>query len=623
MTPPLPPRRHGFWAFLCTLGRGINLVRLLIINLVFFGLLFVLLLLLTAGVAGSRMQRTLQNDSVLVIKPQGKLVEQYSIEPLQRALAGLSGETPGQVQLRDLVGAIDAAAKDQRITRILLLPNELQGGGFAALHEVGAALDRFRAAGKPVIVWAVNLDQSQYYLAAHADRLLVDPQGGVMLTGLANYRLFYKDLLDKLGVDVHLFRVGEFKSAAEPYILDHASAESKEADSYWMGGLWDGYLAEVAALRKLDPAVLRDDIDNLPAHIASTGGDLAQLALNQHLVDGLATRAALITMMRKEGVPADRKGHSFRQVDLGQYAASLSAGDLFAPGVAVVVAEGEISGGKQSPGSIGGESTAALIRSAREDRKTKALVLRVNSPGGEVYAAEQIRREIELTRTAGIPVVVSMGDVAASGGYWIAMNANRIFAQPNTITGSIGIFGMYYTVPNTLAKFGIQSDGVGTGPMAGAFDITRPLDPKVGAVIQAIINKGYHDFVGNVAKARGKSYESIDAIAQGRVWTGQQALERGLVDQLGGLDAAVADAASLAKLGVGYPVRYVEIPQGGFERFLSGLSQSASVHVMQSWGIRLPNWFAQMPALAPELQLLRNAKAGTPNIYADCLCSPR
>jgi len=377
-------------------------------------------------------------------------------------------------------------------------------------------------------------------------------------------------------------------------------------------------------MRRLDPAALRDDIDNLPQHIAGTQGNLAQLALNQHLVDGLVTRAELIAMMRKEGVPADRKGHSFRQVELSRYAASVPRdGDAFAPGVAIVVAEGEIAGGKRAAGSIGGESTAALIRSAREDRKTKALVLRVNSPGGEVYAAEQIRREIELTRSAGIPVVVSMGNVAASGGYWIAMNANRIFAEPNTITGSIGIFGMYYTVPNTLAKLGVRSDGVGTGPMAGAFDISRPLDPKVGAVIQAIIDKGYRDFVGNVAKARGKSYEAVDAIAQGRVWTGQQALERGLVDQLGGLQAAVADAASLAKLGKGYPVRYVEAPLGGFERFLIGLNQGAGVHVLRSWGVRLPNWFAQLPALAPELQLLRNAKAGTPNIYADCLCSPR
>ena len=627
MTPPLPPRRpRGFWAFIRTFGRGINIVRLVIINLLFFSFLFVLVMAII-GIAASgsagRTSRTLQNDSVLVLKPQGQLVEQYSIDPLQRTLDSFSGNEPKQVQVRDLVGAIDAAAKDKRITRILLMPDDLQGGGFAALREVGAALDRFRASGKPVIAWAVNFDQGQYYLAAHADRLLVDPQGGVMLTGLADYRLFYKGLLDKLGVDVHLFRVGQFKSAAEPYILEQASPESKQADSYWMGGLWDEYLAEVGALRKIEPAALRADIDNLPQTIMSTQGDLAQLALNEHLIDGLATRAELISMLRKEGVPADDKGRSFRQVDQTRYLASQSSTtSVFDPGVAIVVAEGEIASGKQSPGSIGGESTAALIRTAREDRKTKALVLRVNSPGGEVFAAEQIRREIQLTREAGIPVVVSMGDVAASGGYWISMNANKIFAEPNTITGSIGIFGLYYSIPNTLAKFGVQSDGVATGPMAGAFDITRTLDPKVGAVIQAIINKGYHDFVGNVAKARGKSYESIDAIAQGRVWTGQQALDRGLVDQLGGLNNAVADAASLAKLDADYPVRYVEPPQGSFQRFLIGLNQSASVRILQSWGVHLPSWVAELPALSPELQLLRNAKAGTPNIYADCLCSP-
>ncbi|HWU75010.1 MAG TPA: signal peptide peptidase SppA [Rhodanobacter sp.] len=622
MTPPLPPPLRHRQSFLYRLGRGINITRLVITNLVFFCLLFiVLMVMLVIGFSGSHV---VQQDSVLVLKPQGQLVEQYSIAPLQRVLSNLSGDDTGQVQVRDLVGAIDAAASDPHVTRILLLPGDLQGGGFAALREVGAALDRFRAAGKPVIAWAVNLDQGQYYLAAHADRLLVDPQGGVMITGLANYRLFYKDLLDKLGVDVHLFRVGQFKSAAEPYILDHASLEAKQADSYWMGGLWNGYLDEVAGLRKLDPATLRDDIDQLPQHIAGTHGDLAQLALNEHLVDGMATRAELVAMLRKEGVPAGPEGKGFRQVDLGRYVASARHdSQSLAPGVAVVVAEGEIAAGKRPPGSIGGESTAALIRAAREDRRTRALVLRVNSPGGEVFAAEEIRREVVLTRAAGIPVVVSMGNVAASGGYWISMNANRIFAEPNTITGSIGIFGMYYSVPNTLAKLGIQSDGVSTGPMAGAFDITRPLDPKVGMVIQAIIDKGYRDFVGNVAKARGKSYDAIDAIAQGRVWTGKQALQRGLVDQLGGFRDAVADAAKLAALGKDYPVRYEEAPLGGFERYLVGLNHQASMHLLQSWGVRLPRWFAQLPALAPELQLLRSAKAGTPNIYADCLCSPR
>jgi protease-4 len=618
--PPPPPRRRR--NALHSLAHGINITRLVIINVVFFAFLFIVVLLVVAASASD--EHGVQQDSVLVLKPQGQLVEQYSIAPLQRALSGLSGEEVKQVQLRDLVGAIDAGARDKRISRILLLPGELQGGGFAALREVGAALDRFRAAGKPVIAWGVNLDQGQYYLAAHADRLLVDPQGGVMITGLANYRLFYKDLLDKLGVDVHLFRVGEFKSAAEPYILDHASVEAKEADSYWLGGLWSGYLDEVAKLRKIDPATLRDDVDNLPQHIASTGGDLAQLALDQHLVDGTATRAELIAMLRKQGVPAGRDNQGFREVGLERYVASLPrSGKPLAPGVAIVVAEGEIVGGKRPAGSIGGDSTAALIRAVRADKHSKALVLRVNSPGGEVYAAEQIRREVELTRAAGIPVVVSMGDVAASGGYWISMNADRIFAEPNTITGSIGIFGMYYSVPGTLAKLGIQSDGVATGPMAGAFDITRPLDPKVGAVIQAIIDKGYRDFVGRVAKARGKSYQAIDAIAQGRVWTGRQALERGLVDQLGGLKAAVAEAATLAKLGKDYPVRYEEGPMSGFERFLINMNHTASMQLLQSWGVRLPRWFAQFPALAPELQLLRHARAGKPNIYADCLCAPR
>ncbi|MDE2315664.1 MAG: signal peptide peptidase SppA [Xanthomonadaceae bacterium] len=621
---PLPPRRNGLWAALRGIGRGINVARLLIVNAVFFTLLFVVVLAIVGGMAVNRAKAVVQDGSVLVLQPEGQLVEQYSVDPLQRALARLSGDKTQQVRLRDLVGAINAAAKDKRISRILLLPGELHAGGFAALREVGAALDRFRATGKPVIAWAASLDQGQYYLAAHADRVLLDPQGSLMLTGLANYRLFYKDLLDKLGVDVHLFRVGQFKSAAEPYILDHASSASKEADSYWMGGLWDEYLAEVAKLRKLDPATLRADVDDLPQDIASTQGDLARLALNEHLIDGMATRAELIADLRRQGVPAANNGHGLRSVGLARYVADVRSGrgQLTGAGVTVVVAEGDIAGGKQPAGSIGGESTAALIRAAREDRRTKALVLRVDSPGGEVYAAEQIRREVVLTREAGIPVVVSMGDVAASGGYWISMNANRIFAEPNTITGSIGIFGMYYSVPNTLAKFGIRSDGVATGPMAGAFDITRPLDPKVGAVIQAIIDKGYRDFVGGVAKARGKSFDAIDAIAQGRVWTGKQALARGLVDRLGGLGDAVAEAARLAKLGRNYPVRYAQAPMGALESFLVGFSQNASVELLRSWGLRLPPWFAQVQALAPGLSLLRDAKAGTPNVYAYCLCSP-
>src|SRR5581483_2335830 len=340
----------------------------------------------------------------------------------------------------------------------------------------------------------------------------------------------------------HLFRVGEYKSAAEPYVRNDSSAEAKEADLYWMNGIWGDYLKDVAAARKLDPAALTADIQNYPDLIKSTNGDLAALALKEKLVDKLATRDEARAMLVEKGV-AEHK--TFRQIDFQDYARLVEREQAIdtRPQVAVVVAEGEIVDGDQAPGTVGGDSTSRLIRQAREDDAVKAVVLRVNSPGGEVFASELIRREVELTRTAGKPVVVSMGDVAASGGYWISMNANRIFAEPTTITGSIGIFGLIANFPDTLAKIGVHTDGVGTTPFAGAFDVRRPLDPKIGDVIQTVIDKGYRDFVGNVAKARNKKPEEIDAIARGRVWSGEQAKERGLVDELGGLNDAAAAAA--------------------------------------------------------------------------------
>jgi protease-4 len=622
--PVPPPRRGGgFGRFLRGLGRGLNITRLIIINAIFFGILAIFVVVLMVSGRANKVE----DKTVLVLAPEGALVEQYSADALSRTISRMSGDGVKQVQVRDLVRAIDAAAKDSRISQIVLRTDKLQAGGFAALREVGSALDRFRAAGKPVLAWGVSLDQGQYYLAAHADKLYVDPQGGVMATGLANYRLFYKDLLDKLGVEVHLFRVGQFKSAAEPFILDHASPESKEADAYWLGGLWTSWIEEVAKLRHIAPAELRADVDNLAERVRDANGSLADLAVQEKLVDGIANEQQFVAMLRESGVPAGKKDQGFRQVELDGYLADrgLSTTDMLqtGQGVTVVVAEGEITSGKQAQGSIGGESTAALIRAVRFDRRTRALVLRVNSPGGEVYAAEQIRREVAATRAAGIPVIVSMGDVAASGGYWISMNANRIYAEPNTITGSIGIFGMFYTVPDTLAKIGVKSDGVATSPLAGAFDITRPLDPKVSILIQSIIDKGYRDFVGNVAKARGKDFASINAIAQGRVWTGQQALDRGLVDRIGSLDDAIRDAAAEAKLGKDFNVRYAEKPMGAFERFLTHVGDSSETHVALSWGLRLPSWVAELPRLAPEFALFRTAEAGKPHVYAYCFCSPR
>ncbi|KAF1008161.1 MAG: Protease 4 [Luteibacter sp.] len=620
---PAPRRRGGFGRFLRGVGRGLNLIRLVFLNVFFFGFLALFALVMYIGSRGN----TIDDQTVLVLAPEGALVEQYSADAFSRAVAKLSGDGVKQVQVRDLVRAIDAAAADPKVSCIVLRPDKMEAGGFASLREVGAALDRFRASGKHVLVWASNLEQGQYYLAAHADKIYLDPQGGVIATGLANYRLFYKDLLDRLGVQVHLFRVGQFKSAAEPFILDHASPESKEADAFWLGGLWGTWIDEIAKLRHIDPAALRSDIDGLAERVRDAKGNLADLAVQEKLVDGLATEQDFVKMLRDDGVPAGKKDQGFRQVDLAGYLTvkGLNNIDLLqtGPSVTVVVAEGEITGGKQAQGTIGGDSTAALIRAARNDRRTHALVLRVNSPGGEVYAAEQIRREVELTREAGIPVIVSMGDVAASGGYWISMNANRIYAEPNTITGSIGIFGMFFTVPDTLAKIGVKSDGVSTGPLAGAFDMSRPLDPKVGVLIQSIIDKGYRDFVGNVAKARGKDFASIDAIAQGRVWTGEQALQRGLVDKMGNLDDAIRDAAEEAKLGKDFHVRYAEKPMGAFERFMASVGDSGEARVAMSMGLRLPAWVAMLPKLAPEFALFRTAEAGKPNVYAYCFCSPR
>lgn len=595
-------------------GRGINVARLVIINLVFFGILALIIGLAFRGAP------KIGSDTALLLEPHGSLVEQFSVDAAQRAVARATGQPIGQVQVRDLVAAIDHAAHDSRITSIVLDPSDLQFGGMGALEDVGAALDRFRAAGKPVIAWGTNLDQMQYLLAVHADEVLLDPAGSISVTGLSDYRSYYKNLLDKLGISAHLFRVGEFKSAAEPFILEQPSAAALEADKYWMGGLWNTWLDEVGKLRHIDPATLGQEIDNLPTEIPEANGDVAQLALKLHWVDGLATREDVVHMMQKHAAPTDN-GTGFRAVDLAQYLPQTVDLGFGKPQVAVIVAEGDIVAGMQPAGKIGGESTAALIRAARADRNVRAIVLRVDSPGGEAFAAEQIRREVVLAREAGKPVIVSMGDMAASGGYWISMDANRIFAEPDTITGSIGIFGLYFTVSDGLGKIGINTAGEGTTPLAGAFDVRRPLDPALGAMIQSTIDRGYRQFVGNVAKARGKSYADIDAIAQGRVWSGAQALQRGLVDQMGGLQEAIAYAAQDAKLGNNYAVRYVELPVSPFQRFLLSISNSASVRALTSLGLSLPkSWLMAAPRLLPELGWLQRAAPGKPVEYAYCFC---
>ncbi|MDN5782941.1 MAG: signal peptide peptidase SppA, partial [Luteimonas sp.] len=507
-------RRGPVANFFVFIWDAMNFVRRLTFNLLFFGLLLVLLI---AMAAAGRI-KPLQDQTTLVIAPEGALVEQYSIDPGMRAFNAISGNGAREVQLRDLLRAIDAARTDKHIERVLLRVDRMAFSGYASIREVAAALAKLRASGKQVVAFGENLDQMQYLLAAQADEVYLDPMGGLLLEGLGRYHQFYREgLQDKLGVDVHVFKVGEYKSAVEPYILDAASPEAKEADLYWMNDVWQRYLGDIAKARKLTSAQLAAGIDNLPAGIEGVGGDLAKYALQQKLVDGLKTQEEVEDLLVERGVAdADADG-GFRQVSLDGYLQhldrTLSPVDE-RPQVAVVVAEGAIAGGEQPAGSIGGESTAALLRDARDDDDVKAVVLRVDSPGGEVYASEQIRREVVALQKAGKPVVVSMGDLAASGGYWISMNADRIYADPSTITGSIGIFGMIPTIPRTLEKIGVHTDGVGTTKFAGAFDITRPLAPEVGQVVQSVIDKGYRDFTGRVAKARKRTVEQIDQVAR-------------------------------------------------------------------------------------------------------------
>ena len=544
-----PPRQRGPIArFFVGLWDAMNFTRRLVFNLLFFGLLLAVLVALGSG---NRLA-PLPERTTLVIAPEGKLVEQFSTDPVSRAFARMVGDTSaGEVQLRDLLRALDAARDDKRIERILLRTDRMAFSGYASAREVSAAIARVRASGKQVVAFGENFDQGQYLLAAQAGEVYLDPLGGVLMEGLGRYRQYYREgLQDKLGVDVHLFRVGEYKSAAEPYILDAASPEAKQADLFWMNDVWQRYLADVGKARKIAPAQLAADIDALPQGVDAVQGDLGAYAKQHRLVDGLKTQEQVENLMAERGVADTDAYGGFRNVEFGDYLrhidSALAAVDE-RPQVAVVVAEGEISGGQQPPGRIGGESTAELLRAARGDEQVKAVVLRVDSPGGEVFPSEQIRREVVGLKEAGKPVVVSMGDLAASGGYWISMDADRIYADPSTITGSIGIYGLFPTIPHTLEKIGVRTDGVGTTKLAGAFDITRPLNPAVGQLVQSVIDKGYRDFTGRVAQARHKTVADVDAVGRGRVWTGAQGKERGLVDDFGGIADAIADAARRAK----------------------------------------------------------------------------
>jgi protease-4 len=554
---PLLAARRGFGF----LWRTLDACRRLFLNLLF--LLFVLILLL--ALFGGSAKR-LDDKTALLLDFTGNLVEQHPGGASLSVLAEASDEKKKPTQLRDVLLVLDAAANDPKISSAVLLLDDFQGAGLPLLREVAGALERFKASGKPVVAWGSNYDQRRYYLAAHANQVLLHPMGMVVLEGYGRYRNYYRDALDKLGITVNLMKVGTYKSFAEPFIANGPSDAATEAEAFLLNGLWATYTDGVEKARKLPAGAIMRGINDLPQLLAAEGGDIAKLALKTKLVDGLKTRDELRQIMIEKGAK-EAHNKSFRQITFEDYLARQKP-KLLGDAVAVVIAAGEISDGKAPAGKIGGLSTSGLIRKAREDDSIKAIVLRVDSPGGSAFGSELIRRELELTRSAGKPVVVSMGNVAASGGYWISMSADEVIADPATITGSIGVFALLPTADKAMEKIGVHTAGVTTTWLGGGLDPLRPLDPRIAELIQSTVNHIYADFTAKAAQARKTSPEKIDEFAQGRVWTGQQAKERGLIDTVGSFGDALNSAATRAKLGKDYRVTYIEREPTGIDRFL-------------------------------------------------------
>jgi protease IV len=603
----------GLWRGLDGLRKVLHLIVLLVI----FG---VLIVVVRGGVP------RIPSKAALLVVPEGRLVEQLSGEPVARALEEARGEERSETLLWDLTDAIHVAATDSRIQVLALDLEKLEGGTQPTLEELARSLREFRAGGKKVIAYGAELTQERYYLAAQADEIYLDPMGFVLLYGYDRYRTYLKDALDKLGVDINVFRVGAFKSAVETYTRTSMSPEDREESRTYLSAMWTSYQDAITRARKLAPDALTNYVDSLAKTVPAASGDAARVALQAGLVTAVKTR--LEAEQRLIGlVGQDDTNGSFRSVTADDYLRyariqkKLRADGK--PRIGVIVAEGEILDGDQPPGTIGGDSTARLIRQARLDKDVKAVVLRVDSPGGSVMASEEIYRELGALRKAGKPLVVSMSGYAASGGYYISAPADEILASPATLTGSIGIFAIIPTVDRTLGKVGVSVDGVGTTALSGQLRIDRPLGAEAKALLQSQISRGYDEFLERVATGRNKTRAEIDAIAQGRVWAGVDARRVGLVDQLGSFDEALKAAARRAKL-TDYAAEFIEPELTWAQQLVLSLrSRLAGVRLHASPGeLTLTQLAERLDPVTREAQRL--SRFSTPNrLYAHCFCELR
>ena len=557
------------------LWSALDFSRRFVLNL----LMLVFFIFIAVGIFSGGAKK-IDDKTALLLDFKGNLVEQHTGNARDALLAEARGDVKKSTQLRDILNVLDQAAKDPQISSAVLLLDDMGPSGLPMLREVAAAIDRFKASGKTVVAWGSSFDQRQYYLASHASEIYLHPMGTVMITGFGRYQNYYRDALDKLGVTVTVLKAGSFKSFGEPYVANAPSAEAAEADSFLLNALWKTYTSDVEKARKLPEGAIMAGINDLVPLLTKAGGNLAQLSVNTKLIDGLKTRDELRELMLKRGV-RDEQIKSFRQIAFDDYLGRIKH-KAFGDAVGVIVASGEISEGVAPAGSIGGLSTAQMIRKAREDDSIKALVLRVDSPGGSAFGSELIRRELELTRAAGKPIVVSMGNVAASGGYWISMAADEVIADEATITGSIGVIAILPTADKAIEKLGVHTAGTTTTWLADPFNPLRPLNTRFAEVLQSSINHTYADFTSKAAAARKTTPEKINEVAQGRVWTGSQAKERGLIDKTGSFGDALASASARGKLGKDYRVSYIEREPSKFDRIFSIFgAQTAQVFAEQ------------------------------------------
>jgi protease IV len=614
-------------SFLVNLWGFVDSSRRFLMNLLF------LIILIVIGVAMLKPGGLKVKDkTALVLDIDGRIVEQYSGSARDQILQEISGGKNGETQLRDILAVLDKAAQDEKITSLYLRLDDFSGTGLSTLREVAAAINQFKKSGKKVVAWGAGFDQPAYYLAAHADEIYIHPMGGVLLQGFGRYRNYYKDALDRLGIQANVVRAGKFKNFGEPYFTNAPSKETLESDKYLYDGLWATYTSEVERARKLPAGAINKGIDEVNARLKAVNGDFAKLALDAKLVTAIKSPDEMRAMMIERGAKNGDQD-TFRQVSMSEYATLIKPA-LTGDAIGVVVAEGEIGDGIAGPGKIGGRSTANLIRSAREDESVKAILLRVNSPGGSAYGSELIRRELELTRQAGKPVVVSMGSVAASGGYWISMAADEVIADAATITGSIGVFGMLPTGERAMEKLSLHTGGYSTTWLGGAmYDPRRPLDPRMTEIVQFGIDRIYTDFTTKAAAFRKTTPDKIDEIAQGRVWTGAQAKERGLVDRTGSFVDAINAAKSRAKLDDKAKVRYIETERSKFEQLLAQFGGGAAVTLADKFIMRiqsaLPFTNVTAPAAVKDVQrdllwlseIAERGKTGIPfAAVVHCLC---